>query len=114
MVDLDAMHKDPWPTWPVDKEELRGLVDEVERLLLIEQGAADLCDTCGWRMKFPNEECRNCENAKLREETKRLRTAIAALKDRETVNGGIPRGGAAVSNCCGDMGDGAVSGVSDV
>jgi len=74
MIDLDAMDKDPWPTWPLDKQELRMLVDEIER----------------------------------------LRAAIAALKDRETVNGGTPRGGAAVPNCCGDMGDGAVSGVSDV
>ena len=32
MIDLDAMNKDPWPTWPVDKNELRGLVDEIERL----------------------------------------------------------------------------------
>ena len=32
MVDLDAMDADPWPTWPVDKNELRGLVDEIERL----------------------------------------------------------------------------------
>ena len=49
---------------------------EIERLLLIEQGAADLCDTCGWRMKFPNQECRNCENAKLRDEIERLRDAL--------------------------------------
>ena len=53
------------------------LKDEVERLLLIEQGAAEPCDTCGWRMKFPNEECRNCENAKLRDEIERLREALA-------------------------------------
>ena len=32
MIDLDAMNKDPWPTWPVDKKDLRGLVDEIERL----------------------------------------------------------------------------------
>jgi len=32
MIDLDAMSKDPWPTWPVDKNELRGLVDDIERL----------------------------------------------------------------------------------
>ena len=32
MIDLDAMHKDPWPTWPVDKKELRDLVGEIERL----------------------------------------------------------------------------------
>jgi hypothetical protein len=49
------------------------LKDEIERLLLIEQGAVEPCDTCGWRMKFPNAECRNCENAKLRDEIERLR-----------------------------------------
>ena len=52
------------------------LKDEIERLLLIEQGAANLCDKCGWRMKFPDEECRNCENAKLRDEIERLRDAL--------------------------------------
>ena len=52
------------------------LKDEIERLLLIKQGAAEPCDTCGWRMKFPNEECRNCENAKLRDEIERLRDAL--------------------------------------
>jgi hypothetical protein len=62
------------------------LKDEVERLLLIEQGAAEPCDTCGWRMKFPNEECRNCENAKLRDEIERLREAlrgVIAVADRD-------------------------------
>ena len=32
MIDLDAMDKDPWPTWPVDKNELRILVEENEKL----------------------------------------------------------------------------------
>lgn len=32
MIDLDAMNKDPWPTWPVDKNELRILVEENEKL----------------------------------------------------------------------------------
>jgi hypothetical protein len=32
MVDLDAMDRDPWPTWPVDKQELRILVEENEKL----------------------------------------------------------------------------------
>jgi hypothetical protein len=32
MIDLDAMDKDPWTTWPVDKNEVRGLVDEIDRL----------------------------------------------------------------------------------
>jgi ribosomal protein L40E len=52
---------------------------EIERLLLIEQGAANLCDKCGWRMKFPNEECRNCENAKLRDEIERLRAVLRRI-----------------------------------
>jgi len=107
MIDLDAMSKDPWPTWPVDKNELRGLVKEIERLrgthpnfdekpmceeaaaeierlLLIEQGSAEPCDTCGWRMKFPNAECRNCENAKLRDEIERLRAALRAIAAYDT------------------------------
>ena len=32
MIDLDAIDKDPWPTWPVDKKELRNVVDEIHRL----------------------------------------------------------------------------------
>jgi len=54
---------------------------EIERLLLIEQGAAEPCDTCGWRMKFPNAECRNCENAKLRDEIERLRAALREARE---------------------------------
>ena len=72
------------------------LKDEIERLLLIEQGAANLCDKCGWRMKFPNEECRNCEHARLVEgernrmvdrweaqqaEIERLRGALREIED---------------------------------
>jgi len=67
---------------------------EIERLLLIEQGAADLCDKCGWRMKFPNEECRNCENAKLRDEierlrekNKRLQSALRVMDERAALAG---------------------------
>jgi hypothetical protein len=87
----------PWedPRWP---EVLREGADEIERLLLIEQGAAEPCDTCGWRMKFPNEECRNCENAKLRDENERLRVALfwyAECYCREGFN----------ADCCGTLGD---------
>jgi hypothetical protein len=32
MIDLDAMGKDPWPTWPVDKNELRDLLGEIDWL----------------------------------------------------------------------------------
>jgi len=45
--------------------------------------------------------------------TRRQRNELRRqLKEKE--NGGISCGGAAVSDCCVDMGDGAVSGVSDV
>ena len=32
MIDLDAMNKDPWPTWPVDKKELLDLLGEIDWL----------------------------------------------------------------------------------
>ena len=67
------------------------LKDEIERLLLIEQGAANLCDKCGWRMKFPNEECRNCENAKLRDEIERLRAALRGVLNADGVTDEIAK-----------------------
>jgi len=65
--------------------------DEIERLLLIEQGAANPCDKCGWRMKFPNEECRNCENAKLRDEIERLWAALREVAEVYAGSEGIPQ-----------------------
>ena len=44
-----------------------------------------------------------------RQQRNELRRQLA-----EKENGGIPRGRAAVSDRCGDLGDGAVSGVCDV
>jgi collagenase-like PrtC family protease len=41
MIDLDAMNRDPWPTWPVDKNELRILVEENEKLRAALQKYAD-------------------------------------------------------------------------
>jgi len=55
--------------------------------LLIEQGAANPCDKCGWRMKFPNEECRNCENEKLRDEIERLRAALLEIIQKDAFTG---------------------------
>ena len=48
MIDLDAIDKDPWPTWPVDKNELRGLVDEIHQLraALRSIAANACCDSC--------------------------------------------------------------------
>jgi regulator of replication initiation timing len=70
MVDLDAMDADPWPTWPVDKNELRGLVDEIERL-------REMRDD--WRAAMT-------ENHDLWNENERLRARIEALEGeiRET------------------------------
>jgi regulator of replication initiation timing len=79
MVDLDAMDADPWPTWPVDKNELRGLVDEIERLRAKIQQLNDsaICINNDWSDAI-------CENFDLREENAELREiAIAALKEGE-------------------------------
>jgi regulator of replication initiation timing len=70
MVDLDAMDADPWPTWPVDKKELRDLLGEIERLR--ERGD-------DWRAAMT-------ENHDLWNENERLRKVIDALEGeiRET------------------------------
>ena len=41
MIDLDAMNKDPWPTWPVAKKELLDLLGEIDWLRAL---AADNLD----------------------------------------------------------------------
>ena len=63
MIDLDAMDKDPWPTWPVDKNELRGLVDEIERLR--ERGD-------DWRAAMTENHDLWNENERLREKMKNI------------------------------------------
>jgi len=67
MVDLDAMDADPWPTWPVDKNELRGLVDEIERLR--ERGD-------DWRAAMT-------ENHDLWNENERLRAALEKIAQHD-------------------------------
>ena len=46
------------------KTDLRALLDEVERLTndlaMARQVSGELCEACGWAMKFPDEPCR-CE-----------------------------------------------------
>ena len=66
MVDLDAMDADPWPTWPVDKNELRGLVDEIERL---RETSAD------WRAAMT-------ENHDLWNQNERLRAALEKIMQK--------------------------------
>ena len=65
MVDLDAMDADPWPTWPVDKNELRGLVDEIERL----------------RERMDDWRAAMTENHDLWRENERLRAALREIAD---------------------------------
>jgi hypothetical protein len=51
--------------------DLRALLDEVERLTndlaMARQVSGELCEACGWAMKFPGEPCR-CELVKWRDE----------------------------------------------
>lgn len=54
--------------------EVRTLAQDRDEL---EQTSAELCERCGWRMKFPNEPCRNCECEDLRA---RLTAAQEALR----------------------------------
>lgn len=67
MVDLDAMDADPWPTWPVDKNELRGLVDEIERL----------------RERRDDWSAAMTENHDLWRENERLRAALLKISELE-------------------------------
>ena len=32
MIDLYAMNKDPWPTWPVKKEDIRDLANALKTI----------------------------------------------------------------------------------
>ena len=32
MIDLDAMNRDPWPTWPVNKEDLLRLASALQEM----------------------------------------------------------------------------------
>ena len=51
--------------------DLRALLDEVERLkndlAMARQVSGELCQACGWAMKFPGEPCR-CELLRWRDE----------------------------------------------
>jgi hypothetical protein len=48
----------------IEVNDLRALLDEVERLTndlaMARQVSGELCEKCGWAMKFPGEPCR-CE-----------------------------------------------------
>jgi hypothetical protein len=65
---LDANDAELIANAPTD---LRALLDEVERLkndlAMARQVSGELCEACGWAMKFPGEPCR-CELVKWRDE----------------------------------------------
>jgi ribosomal protein L40E len=65
---------------PDNKEVVAYLVAEVERLeervAELEQVSAEVCDKCGWAMKFPGENCRNCERDSLRAKLDRAKEAL--------------------------------------
>lgn len=50
----------------------------------LRQVSAELCEACGWAMRFPCEPCRNCECARLEAEIASLR---AALETKEANHG---------------------------
>jgi len=41
MIDLNEINRDPWPTFPVNKDDLRSLLAENARM---KDGLDDLCD----------------------------------------------------------------------
>ena len=65
---IRALHAQGYGIFGTD---LRALLDEVERLTnalaMARQVSGELCEACGWAMKFPGEPCR-CEMVKWRDE----------------------------------------------
>jgi hypothetical protein len=65
---IRALHAQGYSIFGTD---LRALLDEVERLTndlaMARQVSGELCEACGWAMKFPGEPCR-CELVKWRDE----------------------------------------------
>ena len=84
MIDLDAMNKDPWTTWPVAKDELRMLVEEVDHLRAKIQQLNDSTIFINNERSdaiFENFDLRE-ENAELREKIERLQAAADAKKEK--------------------------------
>jgi hypothetical protein len=71
---LDANDAELIANAPTD---LLALLDEVERLkndlAMARQVSGELCEACGWAMKFPSEPCR-CELLKWRDEWEVFKT----------------------------------------
>jgi hypothetical protein len=92
---LDANDAELIANAPID---LRALLDEVERLTndlaMARQVSGELCEKCGWAMKFPGEPCR-CE---LLDEVERLHAdpLPAAAWVREVEQAAFARGAEAM------------------
>ena len=43
-----------------------------QQLAALKQVSAELCDKCGWAMKFPGEECCKCKSERLEQELERI------------------------------------------
>ena len=84
---------------------VRALLDEVERLraahAMAVQVSGELCEKCGWAMKFPGEKCR-CE---LLAEVERLHAdpLPAAAWVREVERAAFSRGVAAMRKAAADL-----------
>ena len=63
--------------------DLRALMDEVERLTndlaMARQVSGELCEACGWAMKFPGEPCR-CELLKWRDEWEAFKAHVSEVQ----------------------------------
>lgn len=61
---VETAHRNPGCCSTRVANDLRILLDEVERLkndlAMARQVSGELCEACGWAMKFPGESCR-CE-----------------------------------------------------
>jgi hypothetical protein len=68
---VETAHRNPGCCSTRVANDLRILLDEVARptndLAMARQVSGELCEACGWAMKFPGEPCR-CETVKWRDE----------------------------------------------
>jgi ribosomal protein L40E len=71
------------------REALKTIKENVGRIAELEQVSAMVCERCGWAMKFPGEECRNCAYekqsvriAELEKELDKHRQALAFIQSK--------------------------------
>jgi ribosomal protein L40E len=71
------------------REALKTIKENNDRIAELEQVSAMVCERCGWAMKFPGEECRNCAYekqsvriAELEKELDKHRQALAFIQSK--------------------------------